>query len=804
VFTADTDHVDRRKYHRYSRHFTVVIILIYMAMTVGYHLIYERGEIYWFLRLMSVMAMLAAAALTFRLNSKGKLSRSHTAWILPTLMVFVQIGFTILIPRDSTFFWFLMGASLMCLSYLDKDALLIHISISSATVAIVIYGMGVYVLGQGYDIVIHTTQFLAYTFSNVLLYIVCLFFSGTMKKHEATGRTFITFLRMTPGYTIVMNSRARVTYISESMTEWLGIKNAKYALDIPILDLCRSFELKMLFQEIMASGTNIEETFELVLNGRRHWLMIRSALLYEKGIARMFEITDITPIMEAKDEAEAATKAKSDFLAHMSHEIRTPMNAIIGMMELIMLKPLDSEQLSHAITIKGASMSLLNIINDILDLSKIDSQKMEIISEPFDFASLINDTVNMVNIKASSAGITLVTDIAKDIPPIINGDVLRIKQVLVNLFSNAVKFTQEGYISLTASSQKLKDGKLKLSFTIEDTGIGIKEENMKKLFGQFAQVDSYKNKHILGTGLGLAIVRRFVQLMGGEINAKSVYGKGSSFSFYVICEGFQEGCIAELYEPEKHNVLVYELNRYHARSIAAMLNSLSVKHTITDNEGEFAEGLLSKKFTHVFFDRTAENLVEDSADRYSAKFTLLKEVDEIGSAKYPTNFTNRPLFIVNVARILEGGVGREDGIVQYKEMRLGEFKTRDVKVLLVDDHPANLIVAEGMLQQYGISVATALGGRESVIMAAKEDYDIIFMDYMMPEVDGIEATKAIRAMGGRFLDISIIALTANAVFGAREMFISAGMDDFLSKPIIIADLHHILLKHVPLEKLIMM
>ncbi|MCL2704151.1 MAG: ATP-binding protein [Defluviitaleaceae bacterium] len=801
---SDTDYADSRKYNRYSSRFTIAIVLIYMMMTVGYHLIFEPNEIFWVIRLVLVALLFFAALVMFRLNAKRKLSRTHTAWILPTLMMFIQVGFTIIVPRDSTFFWFLLGSSLMCLSYLDKKALLAYLTISTGTVAIVIYGAGVPVLGKGYDTVIHTSQFLAFSFANILLYIVCLFSIGEIKQYKATGRMYNTFLQMTPSYMVVINSRARVTYISESMAEWFGV-HAKYALDIPLLDLCTSFELKMLFQDIIASGTNIEKNFELVIDGRNSWLMIRSARLSDDSIARMFEITDITPIMEAKNEAEAATKAKSDFLAHMSHEIRTPMNAIIGMMELIMLKPLDSDQLSHALSVKGASMSLLNIINDILDLSKIDSQKMDIISEPFDFSSLINDTINMVNIKASSAGIALITDISKDIPPMINGDVLRIKQVLVNLFNNAVKFTKEGYISLSAASEIMDDGRLKLNFSVKDTGIGIKKEDMKKMFGEFQQFDTRKNRHTMGTGLGLSITRRFIELMGGRISVESVYGKGSTFSFYVICEGNHEGTLVSLPDPSRYRVLLYEPSRYHARAARAQFDNLAVYCRIVNTEADFKKTLTDGaygNFTHVFFDKSAEWIIETSAVSRDIRFILVKEVNDIGSAAYPVSFINRPMLIINVARILSGDSLLDIGAQNYDNIKLGAFKTKDVKILLVDDQPANLIVAEGMLRQYGILVSTAAGGRESIDKAGTDDFDIIFMDHMMPEIDGIEAAKVIRGMGGHLASVPIIALSANAVSGAKEKFLDAGMNDFLSKPIIVNDLHRMLLKYIPKEKMI--
>jgi CheY-like chemotaxis protein len=425
---------------------------------------------------------------------------------------------------------------------------------------------------------------------------------------------------------------------------------------------------------------------------------------------------------------------------------------------------------------------------------------MEIINEPFDFSSLINDTVSMVNVKACSAGIALVTNISKDIPPIVNGDGLRIKQALVNLFNNAVKFTKEGYISLSADCEFLEDGRLKMNFAVKDTGIGIKRKDINTLFKEYQRFDTHKNRHITGTGLGLSITRSFVELMGGHISVESEYGKGSTFSFYIICDGVHDGQLATLSQPERYHVLYYEPNRYHADSVKKIFADLGVHCALVNTESALIDKLEEETFTHVFFDKWAEPAVEHFAENSSAMFILVKEINDLGNAPYPVNTVVRPLYIVNLARIL-AGEAQLNADSKNMEIKLGAFKTVGVRVLLVDDHPANLIVAEGMLRQYGIDVTTVTGGREAVEAVKENDFDIVFMDHMMPDVDGIDATGMIRAMDEpRFTDLTIIALSANAVSGAKEQFLEAGMNDFLSKPIIINDLHWLLLEYIPHEK----
>jgi CheY-like chemotaxis protein len=476
------------------------------------------------------------------------------------------------------------------------------------------------------------------------------------------------------------------------------------------------------------------------------------------------------------------------------------MNAIIGMTDLLMQGPLESEQRFHAVSIKDASMSLLGIINDILDFSKIDSQKMEIINETFDFASLIHDTVNLINIKVDSKNIAFITNISKDIPAAVSSDELRIKQALVNLLNNAVKFTKEGCVSLGAEAQKMADGSLRLHFTVKDTGSGIKKGDISKLFGQYNQVDTHENRHITGTGLGLSITRSIIGLMGGRISVESVYGKGSTFSFYVVCEDAREGPLAPLSEPERYKALVYEPNKYHAQSARAMFESLCVDFLAVDDASDFERQLLEQEYTHVFFDKSAEEAACRHIGKKGAEFILVKESGDVSSVTQPVKYINRPVFIASVVRILDGKDPSALNERSKEGVQLGAFKTKGVKVLLVDDKPVNLTVAEGLLKQYGIAAVTASGGREAIDLARSGDFDMIFMDHMMPDIDGIEATKAIRGLGGRFLNIPVIALSANAVSGAKDLFLEAGMDDFLSKPIIIGDLHRMLLKFIPPEK----
>jgi CheY-like chemotaxis protein len=482
------------------------------------------------------------------------------------------------------------------------------------------------------------------------------------------------------------------------------------------------------------------------------------------------------------------------------------MNAIVGMIDLMLTGNLEPEQMVRADIIKGAAMSLLHIINDILDFSKIDAQKMEILPQPFYFASLINDTVNMINLKTGAAGLAFTTSISRDIPPLINCDELRLKQCLINILNNAVKFTPKGFIHLAAWPEFPENGSFKLCFSVTDTGRGIKKKDMGKLFTEFQQLDTHKDRSVTGTGLGLAITRRLVELMGGTVTVESKYGEGSVFSFYVICEmpaeaGAYRGKLAEVEQPESPRVLCFEPRPYNARAFRDMLDSLGVSCETCVEINRARSLLAAKKFTHVFFDTSGKEQLKDFFGHKGTHFILLKEAAE----KYDHTITdtlNRPILITTLAEVLNGKKDSRNWYAKNAGEAAGSFETRDARVLVVDDNPVNLAVAEGLLNRYGITVDTVYGGEEALETIKQAEYDIIFMDHMMPGMDGLETAQAIRALGGRFAEVTIVALTANAISGVREQFLAAGMNDFLAKPVIINEMLEILQKYIPPEKII--
>ncbi|MCC8180503.1 MAG: response regulator, partial [Planctomycetes bacterium] len=373
-----------------------------------------------------------------------------------------------------------------------------------------------------------------------------------------------------------------------------------------------------------------------------------------------------------KQKLEEAAAAKTRFFANMSHEIRTPMNAILGMSEILLNEPLSDRQSKYVKDIKISSESLLDIVNDILDLSRLESGKLPLVNVHYDFREMIENIYSLCLFLAQDKRLDFKLQTKGEIPQYLYGDDVRLRQVLVNLLSNAIKFTEHGGVVFTI----INEGDW-LRFDVADTGIGIHEEDMQYLFQPFRQIDNQKNRRIKGTGLGLSICLNLVDLMGGTISVDSIYGKGSTFMMRI-----------PLVPGDKQEI---------------------------------------------------ESRANDLPTRYN----------------------------------------------------------HAAQVLVVDDSEINLHVAVGLLKMFGISADTANSGAEAIDRLATIHYHLIFMDHMMPDMDGVETTRQIRALGGRFAEVPIVALTANAVIGAREMFLKSGMNDFLAKPIEKIKLQAILAKWMP-------
>jgi signal transduction histidine kinase/DNA-binding NarL/FixJ family response regulator/HPt (histidine-containing phosphotransfer) domain-containing protein len=514
-------------------------------------------------------------------------------------------------------------------------------------------------------------------------------------------------------------------------------------------------------------------------------------------------------LIEANRKAKLASQAKSDFLAKMSHEIRTPMNAITGMAELLLRGDLSGEARGYAQDIKQAGNNLVSIINDILDFSKIESGKMEIVSVNYLLSSLINDTVNIIRMRLMEKPMRFFTNIDGNIPNSLIGDEVRLRQILLNLLSNAVKYSEKGYIGLALTMDKRDDKQVWLRIAVSDTGKGIKPEDQARLFDEFVQVDMKKNQGIEGTGLGLAITKRLCIVMDGDITVESEYGKGSVFTV-IIPQGIaSEAPFAAVEEPERKKILVYEGRAVYAKSVCWSLENMKVPYTMVTNQDDFTAALYREEWFFVFSGyglyEKIKPLVQkpDSAFPGGKKPPLALMVEWGTEAYIPgVRFVSIPVQSLSIADTLNGKADRHDYIKGSGGSGAVRCTFPHVRLLVVDDIATNLKVVEGLLAPYKAAVDICLSGAEAIELVKRNKYDLIFMDHMMPEMDGIEATAIIRAWekDSARQQIPIIALTANAVVGMREMFIENGFNDFLSKPIDVSKLDEILDRWIPKEK----
>jgi len=504
----------------------------------------------------------------------------------------------------------------------------------------------------------------------------------------------------------------------------------------------------------------------------------------------------------AKTRSEEANRIKSDFLANMSHEMRTPMNAITGMAELALRENLQGTARYYVLTIKQAGANLLSIINDILDFSKIEAGKMEIVPADYMLASLLNDVISIIRMKVIDSQVCFVVNIDRELPNALYGDEVRIRQILLNILSNAVKYTDEGYVSFTVTGET-EDDTVNLSVEITDSGKGIKPEDLEKLFGEFVRVDLSRNRGIEGTGLGLAITYKLVKAMGGDIDVYSEYGIGSTFTVTLPQKIKGREKIASVDNPKEKSVLVYELREIYADSIVCTIDNLGVNCTLVSTEDDLKNELSNGEYAFVFIASTLyenESVREICKNAKNVKIVILAGFGEAVSEK-DLSIIAMPVQSISVANVLNGA---DDGFTYNTGGELvAMFTAPDVRVLVVDDINTNLSVAHGLLLPYKMQIDLCDSGEEAIEMIKTMQYDLVFMDHMMPEMDGVEAVARIRGLDAKNLyyrNLPIVALTANAVSGAKEMFLKYGFSDFLSKPIDTINLNSILEKWIPKQK----
>lgn len=467
-----------------------------------------------------------------------------------------------------------------------------------------------------------------------------------------------------------------------AMENFQGLSRIKPEERLPYEELCRQF--------------TEDAANEIVRNGKIYATQVNEMRKADRVIGYVMQLVDVTDsrrqldhMQLLKDNADKASEAKSDFLARMSHEIRTPINAVLGMNEMILRESSESSIKKYAMDIRSAAQALLGIINDILDFSKIESGKMVLAPAKYNLSSLLNDLLNMVMVRANKKGLKVEVEVSPKLPAELYGDDVRLRQILLNILNNAVKYTEKGKVILRVSGEPCRD-RVTMHFEVEDTGIGIKEEDMPNLFKAFERIDMGHNRSIEGTGLGMSITTRMLKLMDSELQVHSVYGEGSIFSFDV------------------------------------------------------SQKIMSKELLGDFEER-----VRSTSKEYS----------------------------YNVA-----------------------FTAPDAKVLVVDDNDMNRNVFRNLVKKTHMQVTDVSSGMECLARVEKEHYDLIFLDFMMPTMDGIETFSRMKKLPVNMCaDTPVIMLTADAVSGARERYLRQGFRDFLSKPIMPDKLEQMMKKYLPQE-----
>lgn len=505
--------------------------------------------------------------------------------------------------------------------------------------------------------------------------------------------------------------------------------------------------------------------------------------------------------LQANEEIERAANMKSDFLANMSHEIRTPMNAVIGMAEMALREDLPPVARDYVHQIKSSGQALLTIINDILDFSKIESGKMDICPVEYETMSVINDVSNILVTRLKDKDVELILDICPNLPHKLLGDNIRIKQVLLNLATNAVKFTSHGKVVIRMSHTVLSDDRINLCVSVEDTGIGIKEEDLEKLFQSFQRLDSKRNRNIEGTGLGLVISRQLMMLMDGELQVESEYEKGSTFSFSLPQRVVDPvNCIQV---KDAHQIIAIGVidSPFIKQQLEADCGYLGVEYkefTVIEE----VSAVSTEKSVFLFIEQGMFNTELEEFIKNNPSITAVLLMNLNADTAY--NLSNllcvrKPVYTLNEALVFN----RESLHFYYKDSRVTdiEFIAPTAEVLIVDDNAVNLTVAKGLLEPLKMKVDTALSGKEAIDKISIRHYDIIFMDHMMPELDGVETTHIIRHFHKEYNDVPIIALTANAVDGMKEKFLQEGMNDFVAKPIEYKTLVSKVKQWLPIEKI---
>lgn len=512
-------------------------------------------------------------------------------------------------------------------------------------------------------------------------------------------------------------------------------------------------------------------------------------------------------LIENIRELEVVEKSKDDFMVNISHEIRTPINAVCGMSEAILQEDIPANVRRDIVDIQTAGRNLLSTVSNILDFSELESGKLQLAEESYNITSTITDIINMAVTFENGKQLELIVDCDAELPSNLLGDEQKFRRIVMNLLENAIKFTKEGGIVLRIRSRKEEYG-INLMVSVKDSGIGMKQEDLEKIFASFSQVNSGRNREEGGVGLGLAITQALVRNMGGFIGVESEPGSGTEFQVTIPQKVLDETPIVSIKNKSHIFVACYiNMDKYdysvvregYEKCIRHMAERFGVMFRVCRNLSELKRRMENENFTHVFIGW--EEYDEDRAffEKISLELKVVLILDYEQEVRDESNMLRiyKPFTVLSIAAVLNG-----EKVLQNEERRSRyRFVAPEAKILVVDDNAMNLKVMARLLLPYQIKAVMALGGQEALEKLNSAEYDCVFLDHMMPDMDGVETLHKIRQKPGMYYQsLPVIAFTANAIGGAREMFMEEGFDDFIAKPIELSVLERMLKRYIPKQK----
>jgi len=644
-------------------------------------------------------------------------------------------------------------------------------------------------------------------------------------------------------YSVKDGGRFEISFISRSVVDICGLRAEDILQRTDALQECVLPEDLPIFRSALGMANGHRES-QAVDFRMRHRTSGQVVWVHTEAHPRQMPngswvwngyFTDVTASKEiavelqrAKDEAVAASRAKSDFLANMSHEIRTPMNGVMGMADLLLDTALDAEQSEYVGIVKSSADALLRVINDILDFSKIEAGKLMIEHIPFHLGRTIDETMKVVALRAHDKGLELVCDVAPDVPLDIVGDPGRLRQILVNLVGNAIKFTSKGEVVVHVARALAEDGTLMLHVTVKDSGIGIAAEKLGTIFEAFSQEDSSTTRKYGGTGLGLTICARLVEALGGRVWVESELGKGSAFHFTIRTEiDRARVAVAQAVAPAADfhgmHMLLVDDNEVNRTVLSKTLEGMGIVPVATQSGPEALAWLAARAPDDVRCDLILLDAQMPDMDGFEVAERIgrmpggaglpmvmlssagfkgdTQRAREVGISGYVSKPVSREELVQLMARVLGMDAATHSASTLQVSVTVSQQPQRCLRVLLVEDNHINQKLAVTLLERWGHVVTVADNGAMALERVAEQSFDVVLMDMMMPVMNGLDATRAIRereaASTQPGVHLPIIAMTANAMEADRQRCMEVGMDDYLSKPIRAPELQALLQRIAP-------